>query len=178
MDANTMPQFSPSPPTNHGKVGNQVQCRVQEQQAAVQMLCFRSGSKCGFLFWAEQPPDAEDDEAEPNDDGAEGNGSGFKQEMSHSQSSGHLPRSECSEHSKHSKHSKRSERSGPSPSNSPSKRTAQQMKNTRLSSKSSLPSKPVVRFEFDSMSPSHPVATESGKGIPETSEVQIVILHI
>ncbi|KAF9512192.1 hypothetical protein BS47DRAFT_1101431 [Hydnum rufescens UP504] len=53
-----------------------------------------SGSKCGFLFWAEQPPDAEDDEAEPNDDGAEGNGSDFEQETSHSRSSGHLPRSE------------------------------------------------------------------------------------
>ncbi|KAF9502577.1 hypothetical protein BS47DRAFT_1370173, partial [Hydnum rufescens UP504] len=39
-----------------------------------------SGSKCGFLFWAEQPPDAEDDEAEPNNDGVEGNGSDFEQE--------------------------------------------------------------------------------------------------
>ncbi|KAF9507846.1 hypothetical protein BS47DRAFT_1366333 [Hydnum rufescens UP504] len=40
-----------------------------------------SGSKCGFLFWAEQPPDAEDDKAEPNNDGVEGNGSDFKQEI-------------------------------------------------------------------------------------------------
>ncbi|KAF9520783.1 hypothetical protein BS47DRAFT_1386962 [Hydnum rufescens UP504] len=101
-------------------------------------------------FFAEQPPDAEDDEAEPNNDG-------------------HLP---CSEHSEHS------ERSGPSPSNSPSKRTAWQMKNTRSSSKSSSLSKPAVRFEFDSMSPSHPVATESGKGIPETSEIILKLEHI
>ncbi|KAF9506310.1 hypothetical protein BS47DRAFT_1399594 [Hydnum rufescens UP504] len=43
-----------------------------------------------FFFGAEQPPDAEDDKAEPNDDGAEGNGSDFEQEMLHSRSSGHF----------------------------------------------------------------------------------------